>query len=148
MSTCFTLDPYAENPLPCGPLSKERAEDWERYATSVSMHSQRLIKQGGPDPANWPKFSNTNGSLVVIGSGIKCISQFTVEALGYLKEANEVFYHVADPVTDNYIRKMKPNAKDLSVLYDNKKDRYSLFFHSYSFSLFILFYSFVLHSVV
>lgn len=127
MSTSCTVDPYAENPLPRGPLAKERAEDWEQYAAVVSRHSQRLIKNGGRDPANWPKVKNTNGSLVVIGSGIKCVSHFTVEALGYLKEADEVFYHVADPVTENYIRKIKPNARDLSVLYDNKKDRYIYF---------------------
>ena len=124
MSISCTVDSYSEIPLPRGPLAEERAEDWKQFAAAVSRHSQKLIKKGGPDPANWPKVKNTNGSLVVIGSGIKCVSHFTVEALGYLKEADEVFYHVADPMTENYIRKMKPHARDLSVLYDNKKDRY------------------------
>ena len=120
-------DPYSETPVPRGPIAKERAEDWEQYAAVISRHSLKLIKKGGPDPANWPKPQNTNGSLVVIGSGIKSVSQFTVEALGYLHDADQVFYHVADPVTENYIRKMKPNAKDLSVLYGNKKDRFGLY---------------------
>jgi hypothetical protein len=119
-------DPYVETPLSRGPLAQERAEDWEQYAAVVSRHSQNLIKKGGPDPAKWPKPKNTNGSLVVIGSGIKSVCQFTVEALGYLKDADQVFYHVADPVTENYIRKMKPNARDLSVLYGNKKERFAV----------------------
>ena len=117
-------DPYRETPVPRGPIAKKRAEDWEQYAAVLSRHSLKLIENGGPDPANWPKPQNTNGSLVVIGSGIKSVSQFTVEALGYLRDADQVFYHVAEPVTENYIRKMKPNAKDLSVLYGNKKDRF------------------------
>ena len=122
-----TDDPYAEIPIPRGPLEQEQADEWEQYAAAVSTHSLKLIKKGGPDPHNWPKQAHKNGSLVVIGSGIKCVSQFTVEALGHLKQADQVFFHVADPVTENYIRKMQPNAKDMSVLYGNKKERYQTY---------------------
>ena len=115
---------YSEIPVSRGPFAQERAEEWEQYAATVSRHTLYLIKNGGADPAKWPKTKNMNGSLVVIGSGIKCVSQFTVEALGHLKAADQVFYHAADPVTENYIRKMKPNAKDLSVLYGKNKDRF------------------------
>ena len=124
-------DLYSETPVPRGPIAKKRAEDWEQYAAVVGRHSLNLIKNGGPDPAKWPKSHNTNGSLVVIGSGIKSVSQFTVEALGYLHDADQVFYHVADPVTENYIRKMKPNAKNFSVLYSNKKDRFGVYLTCY-----------------
>lgn len=120
-------DPYAETPIPRGPLEQERADDWEQYAPAVSLHTQKLIKNGGPDPSKWPKQALTHGSLVVIGSGIKCVCQFTIDALGHLKNADQVFYHVADPVTENYILKIKPNAKDMAVLYGNKKERYQTY---------------------
>jgi hypothetical protein len=40
------------------------------------------------------------GSLVVAGSGIMCVGHFTLETLGHIKDADKVFYLVADPVTE------------------------------------------------
>lgn len=40
------------------------------------------------------------GSLVVVGSGIMCVSQFTIEALCHIKNADKVFYLVSDPATE------------------------------------------------
>ena len=126
-SVATSKDPYAEVPIPRSPRAQEWANEWQQYALAVSTHSKKLIRKGGPDPSKWPKQGHGKGSLVVIGSGIKCVSQFTVEALGYLENADQVFYHVADPVTENYIRKINPNAKDLSVFYGNKKDRHETY---------------------
>lgn len=63
------------------------------------------------------------GTLVIIGSGIRAISQFTFEAEAYIDWADAVFYCVADPATDQWIRNKKKDATDLYTLYDNGKHR-------------------------
>ena len=47
-----------------------------------------------------PNTLRTRGSLVVVGSGIKCAAQFTSEAISHIKNADKVLYCVADPATE------------------------------------------------
>ena len=42
----------------------------------------------------------SRGSLVVVGSRIKCAAQFTSEAISHIKNADKVLYCVADPATE------------------------------------------------
>ena len=72
-------------------------------------------------------FSKTNGSLVMIGSGIKCVGQFTLEAISHIKKADKVLYCVADPATEVYIRDLRPDALDLYVFYADGKSRYETY---------------------
>src|ERR1700721_722299 len=67
------------------------------------------------------------GRLVVVGSGIKSIGQFTLEAVAEIKRADRVFFGVADPSTEAFILENNPNAVDLYSLYDDGKDRHGTY---------------------
>jgi hypothetical protein len=65
------------------------------------------------------------GRLIIVGSGIKSISHFTLEAVSYIEQADKVFYCVADPATELFIERHNKNgnATDLYDLYDDGKPR-------------------------
>ena len=64
-----------------------------------------------------------SGRLVVVGSGIRAVSQFTLEAQAHIQQSDVVLYAAADPVTDMWIEKQNPNAFDLYQYYANDKNR-------------------------
>lgn len=57
------------------------------------------------------------GSLMVVGSGIKSVGHITLEAQGWIRQADIVLYCVADPATEIWIKQMNTNAEDLSRFY-------------------------------
>lgn len=61
-------------------------EKWQKIAYDITT----------PDTASL----SDNGSLVAVGSGIMCVSHFTIETLGHIKDADKVFYLVSDPATE------------------------------------------------
>jgi precorrin-6B methylase 1 len=63
------------------------------------------------------------GSLVCVGSGIKSIGHFTLEAQGWIKQADLVVFCVADPATEIWIKKNAKKYFDLYTLYGNDKRR-------------------------
>jgi hypothetical protein len=63
------------------------------------------------------------GSLVVIGSGIKAVGQFTLQARAHIRKADIVLYAASDPVTDIWIREQNPNSFDLYQYYADDKAR-------------------------
>jgi hypothetical protein len=63
------------------------------------------------------------GSLVVIGSGIKAVGQFTLEAQAHMQQADIVLYAAADPVTDMWIAQQNKNSFDLYQYYGDDKGR-------------------------
>ena len=63
------------------------------------------------------------GKLVVVGSGIKSVAHFTLEAQAHLQQADVVLYAAADPVTDMWIEKQNPHCFDLYQYYANDKNR-------------------------
>ncbi|NTZ05005.1 SAM-dependent methyltransferase [Burkholderia metallica] len=67
--------------------------------------------------------SAAKGRLVVIGSGIKAVSHFTLEAQAHIQQADIVLYAAADPVTDMWIEAQNPNAFDLYQYYADDKAR-------------------------
>lgn len=67
------------------------------------------------------------GRLVIVGSGITSIAQLTLEAIAHMKEADKVYYTVADPATDIYLQKLNKNAIDLYNLYDDGKNRHGTY---------------------
>jgi hypothetical protein len=85
------------------------------------------------------KKEHKKGSLTIIGSGIRS-ADFTMSAKKYILTADkvcipasfgliklivcQVFFCVADPPTQTYIRRLRPDALDLYVLYDDTKVRY------------------------
>lgn len=67
--------------------------------------------------------SESKGRLVVIGSGIKAIAHFTLEAQAHIRQADIVLYAAADPVTDMWIEEQNPNSFDLYQYYADDKAR-------------------------
>lgn len=63
------------------------------------------------------------GTLTVVGSGIKSVAHFTMEARARIEWADKVLHCVADGVTDAYIRDLNPNSEDLHVYYGEGKRR-------------------------
>ncbi|XP_052791300.1 uncharacterized protein LOC128225238 [Mya arenaria] len=74
-----------------------------------------------------PTSENETGRITIIGSGIKSIGHLTLEAVGFMKSCDKVFYLVADPATEVYIKEMRPDAMDLYAMYDDGKDRYETY---------------------
>ncbi len=70
----------------------------------------------GPVPA-------ARGRLIIVGSGIDAAG-FTSAAAQAIDEADRVFYCVADPATQLWIRRRRPDAFDLYVFYEDTKPRY------------------------
>src|SRR3990167_1829734 len=58
-----------------------------------------------------------NKSLVVIGTGIKLISQLTVEAITYIKQSKRLLYLVNEPLIEQWIIKNNSTAESLYPIY-------------------------------
>lgn len=63
----------------------------------------------------------------MVGSGINCVSQFTLEAVSHIKSAEKVLYCVTNAATAVYILELCPEALDLRVFYDDDKPRYATY---------------------
>lgn len=63
------------------------------------------------------------GRLVIVGSGIKSLAQMTLEAIGHIAAADEVFHAVADPLAETFIERHARRSYDLCMLYDDDKPR-------------------------
>lgn len=63
------------------------------------------------------------GSLVVVGTGIKAISHLTIESDAILRQADKLFYLVADPVTERWLLAANGTAESLYRFYGSSKDR-------------------------
>jgi precorrin-2 methylase len=74
-----------------------------------------------------PEHSNAagtrSGRLAIVGSGITAIAHMTLEAIGYIKAADIVFYHATSGVTATYIQELNPSAVDLYEYYGEEKLR-------------------------
>ncbi|MFM7576541.1 MAG: SAM-dependent methyltransferase, partial [Microcystaceae cyanobacterium] len=64
--------------------------------------------------------------LIIIGSGIATVG-FTATDEQIIQEADKVFYCVADPATNVWLKTLRPDAYDLYVLYDENKVRYTTY---------------------
>jgi precorrin-3B methylase len=64
-----------------------------------------------------------NGQLMVVGGGIRAISDMTLDAEGQIRVADKVLYCVADPVTERRLHALNKTAESLYDLYGNDKPR-------------------------
>jgi uncharacterized protein YabN with tetrapyrrole methylase and pyrophosphatase domain len=65
----------------------------------------------------------SNGSLVIVGTGIRSVAQTTIEARGHMETAEKLFYLVAEPVTAAWIRKLNDTAESLQDCYVDGRPR-------------------------
>jgi hypothetical protein len=63
------------------------------------------------------------GQLVIVGSGIRAISDLTLDAEAQIRTAQKVLYCVADPVIERRLHLLNPFSESLYGLYDNDKPR-------------------------
>jgi len=63
------------------------------------------------------------GQLVIVGSGIRAISDLTLDAEAQVRTAQKVLYCVADPVLERRLHLLNPWSESLYGLYDNDKPR-------------------------
>lgn len=68
------------------------------------------------------------GRLIIAGSGIRAVGQFTLETVGWIEAADVVCYVLADPVTQRWVLDHSRHAEDLSRLHDPALAR----LHSYA----------------
>src|SRR5262245_26694720 len=101
------------------PTREESSSRWRELARAIAAEAH--CRTDSPD-----KKTETPGRLVVIGSGIE-VAGFTMDSAALIETADEVFYCVADPATQVWIRKIRPDAYDLYTLYDDRRPRYQTY---------------------
>lgn len=63
------------------------------------------------------------GTLVVVGTGIKLLAHTTLETRQWIEMAEKVLYVVADPAIAGWIEEVNPSAESLNGLYAEGKPR-------------------------
>lgn len=65
----------------------------------------------------------TNGSLTLVGSGIKFLSHITHETVTHIQAADIVVYLSNDPIFCQWIQEKNPSNLNLSTIYYSKQNR-------------------------
>lgn len=97
-------------------------EKWEELAKNIAELRPQIkeIEDGQIAP------SSKKGQLTIIGTGIETIG-ISMADQKLLEEADKVLYCVADPATIVWIKRLRPDALDLYVLYGENKVRYTTY---------------------
>lgn len=82
-----------------------------------------LQHEMGPEPQGPPL---ENKGLTVVGLGIRSL-QTTPEARVCISQASKVFYLLADPVSEGFVRKLNPTAESLQHFYEIGKLRMDIY---------------------
>ena len=105
-SDCFArvnLEPLARSAM----MSQEPSLVWSVVQGRITSGCDNRISSKNEE----------KNSLVIVGTGIKSVGQFTSEALACIKAANKVFYVVIDPVAEGIIKALCPTASSLKPCY-------------------------------
>ncbi|EYF08899.1 SAM-dependent methyltransferase [Chondromyces apiculatus] len=68
-----------------------------------------------------------SGALTVVGTGIRLITQITLEARAAIQDAEKVFYTADGPVQRRWLEQLNPTAESLEHLYQLGRDRLSTY---------------------
>ena len=109
--------PYRQ-PFGGFPDRDDHDQRWQSLAKAIAANGGQV----SDDPAVIRPAAKP-GELTVIGSGIEAAG-FTSADEMRIRDADEVFFCVADPATVVWIKALRPDAYDLYVLYDDGKPRY------------------------
>jgi uncharacterized protein YabN with tetrapyrrole methylase and pyrophosphatase domain len=63
------------------------------------------------------------GSLVIVGTGIRSVGQLTIESIAWIERADKVLYVVSEPVAESLILRLNPAAESLQKYYVHGKPR-------------------------
>lgn len=67
-----------------------------------------------------------DGSLVIVGTGVRSLGQLTLETIEHIEKADRVYYSVRDAVTEGFIKGKNTNAIDV-YCYDDTIPRLDIF---------------------
>ena len=71
---------------------------------------------------------SNNGSLVVVGTGIRVVGHLTTEAIAWMRQADRLLYLVGDPVAEATIHRLNTSsAESLFPLYVDGKPRIAIY---------------------
>ncbi|WP_135079546.1 SAM-dependent methyltransferase [Terasakiella sp. SH-1] len=104
------------------PSYEDHQKAWEELANGIASLKddvQSLAERG--ETSAQPK-----GSLTIIGSGIETLG-FSMGDEELIRSADKVLYCVADPATVVWLKRARPDALDLYVLYGENKIRYTTY---------------------
>ena len=73
-----------------------------------------------------PASDGKEGTLTILGSGI-AHGDLTIEAENEIRAADHVFFSINNYVTKSWIGMLRPDAYDLSILYNEEIDRHSTY---------------------
>ncbi|RFB38100.1 SAM-dependent methyltransferase [Brevibacillus sp. VP] len=102
--------------------SKKKRDQFEQFMYKITKTVGSLNNQVPSEK----KQDSKRGDLIILGAGIASVG-FTMDAEMYIRRADSVFYVVTDPVTEVWINKLRPDAYDLSTLYNDNKPRYNTY---------------------
>jgi hypothetical protein len=105
-------------PFPQFPTRGDHESRWYELAQAIASESDHITDD--PEQISPP---DSPGELVILGSGIEAVGFISSDEI-YIREADYVFYCVADPATVVWLKAARPDAYDLYVLYDDAKVRY------------------------
>lgn len=63
------------------------------------------------------------GTLAIVGTGIQAGRQLTHEAIAWLRTADRIMFCLSEPLTRDWLMKIRPDAEDLARFYADGKDR-------------------------
>lgn len=106
--------------VPPFPTQDGHARAWEALARAIARSGAEIRDTPIATPPERP------GSLTIIGSGIETLG-FTLGDEQLIRDADAVFFCVADPATVTWLKELRPDAYDLYVLYEDGKVRYTTY---------------------
>ena len=101
------------------PTFEEHQTSWHELARGIASmrNAVREIEPGEIAP------NSRTGELIILGSGIETVG-FTLGDRELIESADKVLFCVADPATIVWLKRLRPDALDLYVLYGEGKLRY------------------------
>jgi hypothetical protein len=104
------------------PTFEEHRASWNELARGIASlrNEVREVQPGEIAP------NSRSGELIIIGSGIETLG-FTLGDEKLIESAGKVLFCVADPATIVWLRRLRPDALDLYVLYGEDKPRYTTY---------------------
>jgi hypothetical protein len=104
------------------PAYEDHQREWEELAAGIASlkSAVREIRDGEIPPNSRP------GTLTILGSGIETVG-FSLGDEKLIQAADKVLFCVADPATIVWLKRIRPDALDLYVLYGEDKVRYTTY---------------------
>ncbi|AJQ95725.1 SAM-dependent methyltransferase [Gynuella sunshinyii] len=110
-----------QQPFQNFPSRTDHANRWRELAQAIAAKADQISHD--PDAIIRPE---KPGELTILGSGIETVGFTSADEIR-IREADKVFYCVADPATVVWLKRLRPDAYDLYVLYDDTKIRYTTY---------------------